>query len=265
MKVIRLGSKGQLVEKWQLFLIGEELLNDTADGVFGNNTKLATIEFQKKHGLDSDGIVGNSSYGKAMMEGFEVIEEEKVEPAKIDEGSADWPAKPNFQSLYNQEKRDAILGKVEFTADAKNKLTITNGWDKNNIITIEIPQLVGMDVYGRPKKNGKIKFHKVAAPQMIAMWAEWEKEGLLPLVKTWGGSYVPRFIRGSTTRLSNHTFGTAFDINVKWNGLAKRPALVGQEGSIRKLIPIANKFGFYWGGHFRRKDGMHFEFAKLIK
>lgn len=33
---------------------------------------------------------------------------------------------------------------------------------------------------------------------------------------------------------------------------------------MRELVPIANDFGFYWGGHFRsRLDGMHFEIAEL--
>jgi len=28
-------------------------------------------------------------------------------------------------------------------------------------------------------------------------------------------------------------------------------------------VPIAHDHGFYWGGHFSRSDGMHFEVAKL--
>jgi hypothetical protein len=30
------------------------------------------------------------------------------------------------------------------------------------------------------------------------------------------------------------------------------------------LVGIANDNGFYWGGHFTRLDGMHFEIAKLL-
>lgn len=49
-----------------------------------------------------------------------------------------------------------------------------------------------------------------------------------------------------------------------YNPLGARPALVGQKGSVRELVPIANKWGFYWGGHYSgRKDGMHFEVAVL--
>jgi hypothetical protein len=39
---------------------------------------------------------------------------------------------------------------------------------------------------------------------------------------------------------------------------------VGQKGSVRELVQIANNNGFYWGGHFSRKDGMHFEIAKVV-
>jgi len=43
------------------------------------------------------------------------------------------------------------------------------------------------------------------------------------------------------------------------------PALVGQKGSVRELVPIANENGFFWGGHFNdRLDGMHFEIAKIL-
>lgn len=35
---------------------------------------------------------------------------------------------------------------------------------------------------------------------------------------------------------------------------------------ILKLVPIANAFGFFWGGHYQnRLDGMHFELAALDK
>jgi hypothetical protein len=50
-----------------------------------------------------------------------------------------------------------------------------------------------------------------------------------------------------------------------WNNLGKIPARIGSEGSVRELVPVANDFGFYWGGHFKsRPDGMHFEVAKIL-
>ena len=53
--------------------------------------------------------------------------------------------------------------------------------------------------------------------------------------------------------LSNHAWGTAFDINAKWNPFTHIPALVGSTGSVRELVKIANDFGFYWGGHFQQR------------
>lgn len=35
------------------------------------------------------------------------------------------------------------------------------------------------------------------------------------------------------------------------------------KGSVRELVPIANEHGFYRGGHFSRRDGMHVELAQL--
>jgi len=72
-------------------------------------------------------------------------------------------------------------------------------------------------------------------------------------------------LRGSKTTLSNHAFGTAIDINVPQNWLGVIPARIGEEGCLRELVPLANKFGFYWGGHYPvRPDGMHFEVVKII-
>lgn len=96
------------------------------------------------------------------------------------------------------------------------------------------------------------------------MWAAWEQVGLLAHVLSYAGSFEPRFQRGSTT-LSNHAFGTAFDINEPQNKMGTMPALVGKPGGVRELVTIANEHGFFWGGHFKKRpDGMHFEVARLL-
>ena len=86
---------------------------------------------------------------------------------------------------------------------------------------------------------------------MKTLWQAWETAGLSERILTFEGSYNARFIRGSRTKLSNHPFGSAFDINARWNGLGAFPALEGQEGSVRELINIANEHGFFWGGHIQ--------------
>ena len=64
-------------------------------------------------------------------------------------------------------------------------------------------------------------------------------------------------------QLSNHSFGSAFDINATQNWLGDMPAICGQKGAVRELVEAANRCNFYWGGHYgERKDGMHFEITR---
>lgn len=56
MNQIQEGDQGKLVAIWQL-IVGAH-----PDGIFETNTKKATIQFQKDHGLNPDGIVGEKSW-----------------------------------------------------------------------------------------------------------------------------------------------------------------------------------------------------------
>ncbi|RRB07152.1 M15 family metallopeptidase [Larkinella rosea] len=259
MQVLKLGSKGADVKKWQLFLIGQGFEPGVANGVFTPRTHEATVAFQKKHDLLPDGVVGNKSVGVAMQLGFPVLT--NTDP---DKEGPNWPPKPNFPPLAGLAARQALFGKYAFKSAPvpgnPENIKILGDWEAKNIVTVKIPQLVGVS---GASASGNVRFHHLAVPQLVEMWAEWEREGLLKLVLSYGGSFVPRFIRGSQTQLSNHAFGTAFDVNVPQNLLSTMPALVGKKGSVRELVPIANKHGFYWGGHFTRLDGMHFEIAQL--
>ena len=260
MKTLRKGDQGISVVSWETFLTGQGFYRVVVDGKFDDDTYQATIGFQKANGLTADGVVGPKTYGVALGLGFPGVEDSSTEVV-----GPNWPPRPDLKPV-NQARREELFGKFAYvpapTEANPEAITITDGWAAANIVTVEVPQLVG--VAGAPK-GGRVSFHKAAAPQLQALFAAWEAAGLLPLVLSWAGTWVPRFIRGSRTTLSNHAWGTAFDINVPWNGLGATPALVGARGSVRKLVPLANEHGFYWGGHFGgRPDGMHFEVAALV-
>lgn len=72
----------------------------------------------------------------------------------------------------------------------------------------------------------------------------------------WGYCYRP--VRGSTDTLSNHSSGTAIDLNAAKHPLGKEHTFTGvQEIKIRDLC---KKYGLRWGGSYSgRKDEMHFE------
>jgi peptidoglycan hydrolase-like protein with peptidoglycan-binding domain len=257
LKVLRIGDSGEAVEKWQYFLLGQGLLAGKADGDFGPKTYNATIAFQQAHQLNPDGVVGNKCYGAALLLGFDGT----LEPLSGKQG-ANWPPKPaGLKPLANDAAKFALFGHFAYESAPvpgnPEHIKVTGNWQKENIVAVSIPQLKAI------AGVSKVEFHKNAAAQLQKLWSDWEAAGLLHLVLTWAGTYNPRFIRGSRTVLSNHAFGTAFDINVPWNALGAVPALVGQKGSVRELVAIANENGLYWGGHFTRLDGMHFEIAEL--
>ncbi len=264
MKVLKVGSSGQSVKAWQNFLIGQGFDPGVADGKFGDGTKTATISFQQRHGMVPDGVVGNRTFGQAMILGFEAVQEVEEDPENPDPNGANWPPPPDFRPIVGTKSRQEKFGKFKFrhdpTPENPERIVVTDNWANDNVGKVRIPQLVG--VQGAPS-SGEIWFFKKAHRQLQDLWQAWEDEGLSAQVITWAGSYVPRFQRGSTTKLSNHAFGTAFDINARDNSLGAMPALVGKSGSVRKLVPLANEHGFYWGGHFKnRPDGMHFEVAE---
>lgn len=257
MEVLRHGDTGKNVKLWQNFLRGQGYLI-IVDGVFGEKTETASKEFQTKYKLSVDGVIGNKTFAKAMQLGFELV------PDKINHHlGPNWPPKSNFP--LSSAQRQKLFGPLKYkSAGTKNNpeaIIITNNWQKDNLEFIEIPQLIGIKGTGKAKK---FAFHKLAAFQIQKLFSVWEQAGLHHLILSWGGSWAPRFIRGSHTILSNHSFATAFDINVPWNLMGTQPALVGKKGSVRLLVPIACHFGMYWGGHFTRKDGMHFEVAKIM-
>lgn len=189
-----------------------------------------------------------------------------------DHGSPSWPPPPaNLQPLYDLAARQRLFGKYEYDPaplpNNQEHIRIRGTWQQDNIVPVQIPQLVGRNIRNAPR-SGTVFWHKLAVKQLLQLWAAWEQAGLMDRIVIYAGDFNARFSRGTTT-LSNHAFGTAFDINcdfgTKLNWLGVQPALVGQYGCVRELVAIANACGFYWGGHFGggRQDGMHFEIAEL--
>lgn len=178
-------------------------------------------------------------------------------------GDPAWPPRPPFSMLTDQHgARERALGRIEWVRTSGDAIRITNGWDREHLVEVFVPQLARVPGANR----GVIKFHRVAVSQLLRLFAAWEAAGLLHLIKTFDGAWVPRTMRLNPTTLSNHAYGTAFDINAAWNGMLRMPALAGQHGSVRELVPLANAYGFYWGGHWNfdgkgAADGMHFEWA----
>lgn len=197
MEPLRIGSKGPLVEQWEIFLCGQRLLTDKeVDTTYTEATALATRAYQDRYHLGFDGTAGNQTIGYAMAHhGFELFEL----------SSPDFPSQPPDAQALMFEDRQKLLGEIQFeaapTADNPEAIRITNDWKKTHLTTVSIPQIRG--VYGAPQ-SGVIEFNKAAAGQLQALFQDWEREGLLGRLLSWGGTFAPRFIRGSRTTLSQH-------------------------------------------------------------
>jgi D-alanyl-D-alanine carboxypeptidase len=258
MEPLKVGSTGPLVEQWEIFLRGQKLLTSKeVDTRYTEETKEATKLFQLRYPpLDGDGVAGNQTIGYAMAHhGFELFEL----------SSQDFPAQPPDAKTLGFTDRQKLLGEIKFTpaptSDNPEAIRITNDWKKLHLTPVSIPQLRGVN--GAPS-SGVVDFNKAAAGQLQALFQDWEKEGLLRHILSWGGTFAPRFIRGSRTTLSQHAHASAFDMNVPWNPLGARGALVGEKGSVRELALTAYRHGFFWGGWYKnRKDAMHFEIFRV--
>lgn len=261
LQILRKGSSGPEVERWQNFLRGlSSNSNVIVNASFDSITEIETKAFQSAKGLTSDGIVGPKTLSVAIQCGYPVMND-----PTSDMNGPNWPPKPATGPLSPAD-REKVFGKFSYVSSPvqgnPEAITITGDWAKKNITNVVIPQIKGITGFS---KSGNTSIHSALSKQFVGLFNSWDSAGLIPLIKTWGGSWAPRFIRGSRTTLSNHAWATAFDINVQWNMLGAQPALRGTTGSVRELVDIAYQHGFYWGGWFpSRPDGMHFEAYKII-
>jgi hypothetical protein len=74
------------------------------------------------------------------------------------------------------------------------------------------------------------------------------------------GMLCCRLQRGSSSAISNHSFGTAIDLTL--NGELDAYGDGKVQYGLTLVAPIFNRHGWYWGAAFGKEDGMHFEGGK---
>src|SRR4051812_34557495 len=101
MEILRHGSEGPSVIRWQNFLVGQQLIAGGVDGLFGPDTERGTREFQRQNAIEQDGAVGPLTYAAALHAGFDLG---FTDPLGGTSG-ADWPPPPVFAPLVSNADR----------------------------------------------------------------------------------------------------------------------------------------------------------------
>jgi peptidoglycan hydrolase-like protein with peptidoglycan-binding domain len=77
---LKQGMRGNDVKQWQIFLRKRGYKPGAADGIYGRQTVIATMNFQKKYKIKIDGIVGPQTTRKAMSQGYQHFHDHQTVP-----------------------------------------------------------------------------------------------------------------------------------------------------------------------------------------
>lgn len=156
------------------------------------------------------------------------------------------------------------------TATDPDAIRILGGWAEAHITSFPCEQTE------KWCRRRIITLHHDVKADFLALWAAWEKTGVLELLVadqlspakffTFNGGWVARYKRGApedqnARHLSNHSTGHAFDIMAGRYPLGR---VVPPTDPIHQLVPIAAQHNWNWGGNFKRPDGMHWQHVKSL-
>lgn len=110
--------------------------------------------------------------------------------------------------------------------------------------------------------NIKIRCNATCGPILAAFAAEFN-EKVEPIegktLDDWGYAY--RNVRNKPTDLSNHSSGTAIDLNASKHPLGKENTFKPEQ--VKMIHELIKKYHLRWGGDYKtRKDDMHFEIVE---
>lgn len=155
-----------------------------------------------------------------------------------------------------QEQRATVatgatqLQPFTYTDFGDGTIAIDPAWVQQHIKRVEIPGIA------------TTRCHELMIPQLLAALDEIRAVGLYGHFKPeqFGGCWVARHIDWNPDKpLSNHAWGTAIDFNTHDNWLGETPQMD------MRIVEIFEKWGFEWGGHWSRPDGMHFELDRIVR
>lgn len=132
-------------------------------------------------------------------------------------------------------------------------------WESANLVSVSCPWV--LRYAGSPVKG--LRVHKKTADSLRRVLnAIWERLGRSQAeidrigMSIYGGAFNYRDKRGGSS-LSMHSYGCAVDFDPARNGFGDNTPAMD-----RRVIEEFEREGWEWGGHWSKKDGMHFQAAR---
>ena len=116
-QLLRKNDRGENVKKAQELLSQKGFYQGAIDGVYGHQTKLAVVKFQKVTGLETDGILGPATLKKLTAEGKNQLSQYTVQ-----QGDSLWVLARRFNTTVNELKAINNLNSDRIRAGDKLKL-----------------------------------------------------------------------------------------------------------------------------------------------
>ncbi len=198
-------------------------------GTFGPKTKQAVVDFQMAHFVD--GIVDpvtQTSLDRAIEAKNALTGSTAVSIPKAPHGLA-------------EIKR--VFGDFGYVSAAGGYVEIDEDWAKRNIIRKMLPVV------------GSQRIHVALVEVNERLFRAISDLGLDRHIDQFG-CWCPRHKMHDPKRgLSTHSWAIAWDINWASNPVGR----VGNQPA--ELVAVFEQHGFQWGGRWRNRDDMHFQFA----
>ncbi|HWP97759.1 MAG TPA: M15 family metallopeptidase [Syntrophomonadaceae bacterium] len=184
----------------------------------------------------------------------------KSQTAIIEDSSAPVSRSTDLNNAYPKlSKSQGAFGQFHYKEADGGRIQIDPQWIAENIVTITLPGL-----------NRQVQVNKAAKDNFIKAFT-YIKNGtavingkevpLLSLIKTMDGTFVTRHVNWNPANgLSNHSWGTAIDINANNHFRYVDPALEPNDPNGILWEKAFKPAGFSWGNSY--SDSMHFELLK---
>ncbi len=223
---LRNGSRGDNVKTVQCYLDELGYAVGRPDGIFGRRTAQAVADFQDAYLVD--GIVDEVTLTaiEAAVGAHAALEKRRL-----------------LTRPYGLVEIQEQFGTIKYEEADGGNIVITNDWAEQNIVRADLP-VVGVQ-----------SVHKLMVPIFEAVFNEIKAKGLDDDI-TLFGCWSPRHKMHNPKRsLSTHSWAIACDINWPTN-------MPGKVGDLDPgIVDTFEKFGFNWGGRWRRRDDMHHQWA----